>query len=320
MKKLFVALGLIMGSLHISYAEPASAQQVPGYYHHQFGNYRITSLLDGTIYLDPKLFKNLSPAEKTKILTKYAAVNEKGIQTSVNAFLVDDGKSLTLVDSGAASCFGPQLGSIAKNLELAGYQLANVKTVLLTHLHPDHVCGIAQNGKAVFANATIYAHEREADYWLNPANEKTVPADKKENYLGTVKNVKAALAPYQAKKAFKTFKDGDVIQGFEVINTQGHTPGHHSFRLKSKGQQIVFVGDIVHSHSLQFDAPKTGVDFDVNSEQAINTRLKMFAEISNKQQWVAAPHLPFPGIGHVYKVNAEQYQWIPLYFNNSLDK
>ncbi|OLV35712.1 MBL fold metallo-hydrolase, partial [Acinetobacter baumannii] len=263
---------------------------------------------------------NLSPAEKTKILTKYAAVNEKGIQTSVNAFLVDDGKSLTLVDSGAASCFGPQLGSIAKNLELAGYQLANVKTVLLTHLHPDHVCGIAQNGKAVFPNATIYAHEREADYWLNPANEKTVPADKKENYLGTVKNVKAALAPYQAKKAFKTFKDGDVIQGFEVINTHGHTPGHHSFRLKSKGQQIVFVGDIVHSHSLQFDAPKTGVDFDVNSEQAINTRLKMFAEISNKQQWVAAPHLPFPGIGHVYKVSAEQYQWIPLYFNNSLDK
>lgn len=320
MKKLFVALGLVMGGLHVSYAEPASAQQVPGYYKHQFGNYRITSLLDGTIYLDPKLFKNLSQAEKTKILTKYAAVNEKGVQTSVNAFLVDDGKSLTLVDSGASSCFGPQLGSIAKNLELAGYQLANVKTVLLTHLHPDHVCGIAQNGKAVFPNATIYAHEREADYWLNPASEKTVPANQKENYLGTVNNIKAALAPYQAKKAFKTFKDGDVIQGFEVINTQGHTPGHHSFRLKSKNQQIVFVGDIVHSHSLQFDAPKTGVDFDVNSEQAINTRLKMFAEISNKQQWVAAPHLPFPGIGHVYKVNAEQYQWIPLYFNNSVDK
>ncbi|MFZ5393122.1 MBL fold metallo-hydrolase [Acinetobacter seifertii] len=320
MKKLFVALGLVMGGLHVSYAEPASAQQVPGYYKHQFGNYRITSLLDGTIYLDPKLFKNLSQAEKTKILIKYAAVNEKGIQTSVNAFLVDDGKSLTLVDSGASSCFGPQLGSIAKNLELAGYQLANVKTVLLTHLHPDHVCGIAKDGKAVFPNATIYAHEREADYWLNPASEKTVPVNQKENYLGTVKNVKAALAPYEAKKAFKTFKDGDVIQGFEVINTQGHTPGHHSFRLKSKGQQIVFVGDIVHSHSLQFDAPKTGVDFDVNSEQAINTRLKMFAEISNKQQWVAAPHLPFPGIGHVYKVNAEQYQWIPLYFNNSLEK
>lgn len=55
-----------------------------------------------------------------------------------------------------------------------------MKTVLLTHLHPDHVCGIAQNGKAVFPNATIYAHEREADYWLNPANEKTVPADKKK--------------------------------------------------------------------------------------------------------------------------------------------
>ena len=45
----------------------------------------------------------------------------------------------------------------------------------------------------------------------------------------------------------------------------------------------------------------------------------MFAEISNKQQWVAA-RIYRSGIGHVYKVNAEQYQWIPLYFNNSLDK
>ncbi|WP_267530922.1 MBL fold metallo-hydrolase [Acinetobacter oleivorans] len=320
MKKLCVALGLAFCSMHAAYAEQTPTQQVPGYYKHQFGKYRVTSLLDGTIYLNPNLFKNLNQTQKTKILTKYAAVNEKGIQTSVNAFLVDDGKNLTLVDSGAASCFGPQLGSIAKNIELAGYQLADVKTVLLTHLHPDHVCGITQNGKAVFPNATVYAHEREADYWLNPASEKTVPADKKQNYLGTVKNIKTALAPYQAKKAFKTFKDGDVIQGFEVIDTRGHTPGHHSFRLKSNDQQIIFVGDIVHSHSLQFDAPKTGVDFDVNSEQAINTRLKMFAEISNKQQWVAAPHLPFPGIGHVYNVNAEQYQWIPLYFDNVIEK
>jgi hypothetical protein len=46
------------------------------------------------------------------------------------------------------------------------------------------------------------------------------------------------------------------------------------------------VNDITVFKCLEFDAPKTGVDFDVNSEQAINTRLKMFAEISNKQQWV----------------------------------
>ena len=128
--------------------------------------------------------------------------------------LVDDGKSLTLVDSGAASCFGPQLGSIAKNLELAGYQLANVKTVLLTHLHPDHVCGIAQNGKAVFPNATIYAHEREADYWLNPANEKTVPADNKENYLGTVKNVKSCTCTLSSKKHSKPLK---MVMLFKVL-------------------------------------------------------------------------------------------------------
>ena len=325
MKKSFIALSTICLSL-ASFSTFATTpkplpvttqqQQVAGFYKHQFGEYQVTSLLDGTIYLNSDLFKNLSPAQKSQILTKYAALDAKGIQTSVNAFLVDDGKSLTLVDSGAASCFGPQLGSIAKNIVLAGYKLTDVKTVLLTHLHPDHVCGITQNGQAVFPNATVYAHEREADFWLNPANEKTVPEAKKADHLSIVKNVKAALAPYQARKAFKTFKDGDVIQGFDVIDTHGHTPGHHSFRLKSKGQEMVFIGDIVHSHSLQFDAPKTAVDFDVNAEQAVNTRLKMFAEISNKQQWVAAPHLPFPGIGHIYSADGKSYQWIPIYFKD----
>lgn len=139
---------------------------------------------------------------------------------------------------------------------------------------------------------------------------------KKGDYLSIVKNVKAALAPYQARKAFKSFKDGDVIQGFDVLDSRGHTPGHHSFRLKSKDQQMVFIGDIVHSHSLQFDAPKTAIDFDVNAEQAVNTRLKMFAEISKKQQWVAAPHLPFPGIGHIYSADGQSYQWIPVHFKD----
>jgi hypothetical protein len=143
---------------------------------------------------------------------------------------------------------------------------------------------------------------------------------KEKNKLPDLKGVFLAKVVEGGSADKAGLKDGDVIHGFEVIDTRGHTPGHHSFRLKSNDQQIIFVGDIVHSHSLQFDAPKTGVDFDVNSEQAINTRLKMFAEISNNQQWVAAPHLPFPGIGHVYKVNAEQYQWIPLYFDNVVEK
>jgi hypothetical protein len=108
-------------------AEPAtiaSQKQVAGYYHHQIGNTQITALLDGTNYLNPSMFKGLSDAEKTEILKKYHADQAKGIQTSVNAFLINTGNQLLMVDSGAASCFGAHLGSIYNNLKASGYQPA----------------------------------------------------------------------------------------------------------------------------------------------------------------------------------------------------
>ncbi len=45
------------------------------------------------------------------------------------------------------------------------------------------MCGIAQNGKAVFPNATVYAHEREADYWLNPASGKNSASRQKKKII-----------------------------------------------------------------------------------------------------------------------------------------
>ena len=118
-------------------------KQVAGYYQYQAGDVQITALLDGTNFMSPKLFKNTPEKEVHEILKKYAADQAKGVQTSVNAFLVNTGHSLVLVDSGAASCFGTHLGSVLSNLKASGYKPEQVDTILLTHLHPDHVCGIA---------------------------------------------------------------------------------------------------------------------------------------------------------------------------------
>ena len=57
---------------------------------------------------------------------------------------------------------------------------------------------------------------------------------------------------------------------------------------------MVFVGDIVHSHTLQFDKPETAIEFDVDPKTAVETRLKHFAEYAKQGQTIAAPHLPFP--------------------------
>lgn len=289
-------------------------KQVSGYYQYQAGDVQITALLDGTNFMSPSLFKDISPQQVQEILKKYYADQKKGIQTSVNAFLVNTGKSLVLVDSGAASCFGSHLGSVLTNLKASGYQPEQVDTILLTHLHPDHVCGISKDGIANFPNATVYVSNDEASFWLDPKQAAKLPKEKQANYSGTVEKIKQAIAPYQAKQRFKTYKLGDEIQGFKVINTAGHTPGHFSYELKTKDENVVFIGDIVHSHTVQFDKPETAIEYDIDPKKAVETRLKQFADFAKNGQTIAAPHLPFPGIGHIYSADGKSYQWIPTHF------
>ena len=321
LKPLFLALSL--STMTITTAQATNYQsiqpqqkQVAGYYHYQMDGVQITALLDGTNFISPSLFKNLSNEEIQNILKKYYADQAKGIQTSVNAFLVKNGNTLTLVDSGTADCFGAHLGSVSTNLKAAGYQPEQVDTILLTHLHPDHSCGVSKNGVANFPNATIYVAEDEANYWLNPKSLKSIPKEKQSGYLATTDKIKTALAPYQAKQQFKTFKLGDQINGFEVISTAGHTPGHFSYKLKTPQKDVIFIGDIVHSHTIQFDRPETAIEYDINPEQAVQTRLKQFADYAQNGQTIAAPHLPFPGIGHIYSQDGKSYQWMPIHFTD----
>lgn len=294
----------------------AQQKQVAGFYQHQLGNVQITALLDGTNYLNPSMFKGIPATEVTKTLKKYHADQAKGVQTSVNAFLVNTGSSLVLVDSGSSSCNGPDFGSVVKNLKAAGYQPEQVDTVLLTHLHPDHVCGISDKGSASFPNATVYVADTEANYWLNPKQASNLPQDKQARFKQTVDKIQQAIQPYQDTKRFKTFKLGDKIKGFDVISTTGHTPGHFSFAFKSGNEEIVFIGDIVHSHSIQFDHPETAIDFDTDPKKAVQTRLAQFSRLAKNGQTIAAPHLPFPGIGHIYSKDAKSYQWIPVHFKD----
>ncbi|WP_180028053.1 MBL fold metallo-hydrolase [Acinetobacter sp. YH16032] len=319
LRPLFLTFALSTTTLTTYATEPTIAQQkqVSGYYHHQIGNTQITALLDGTNYLNPSMFKGLSDSEKTEILKKYAAVNDKGIQTSVNAFLINTGNQLLMVDSGAASCFGAHLGSIYNNLKASGYEHTQVYGIFLTHLHPDHVCGISNNGVANYPNATLHISKTEYDYWLSPNTVKKLPKDKQAGFLGTVEKIKAALAPYEKAKKIKVFSDKSLRFGdVEFKPSFGHTPGHYSFKLKADDQDVVFIGDIVHSHTLQFDKPETAIEFDIDPQTAIQTRLKHFAEYAKDGQLIAAPHLPFPGIGHIYSKDGQSYQWMPVHFKD----
>jgi len=305
-------LPLTTGVAHA--APPAQLKtQVPGYYRMMVGQLEVTALYDGYIDIDTKLLKYTSAREVQSLLARMFVKSTPGVQTAVNAYLVNTGTHLVLVDTGAAACFGPTLGGILNNLRAAGYTPEQVDTVLLTHMHGDHACGLTTaDGKMVFPNATVRADKADADYWLSESNTAAAPEGGKPFFEMAQK----AIAPYIAAQHFKTFDAAageQPVPGVRPVVARGHTPGHTGYLFTSGKESLLLWGDIVHSHATQFRRPNIAIEFDVDSHQAVQTRKRMMADAAKNQLWVGGAHLPFPGLGHVRREH-NGYAWVPVEF------
>jgi glyoxylase-like metal-dependent hydrolase (beta-lactamase superfamily II) len=292
-------------------APPAQVKtQVPDFYRMQLGDFEITALYDGFIDLDTKLLKNAKPGEVQRLVARMFQTMP-AVQTAVNAYLVHTGKNLVLVDAGAAKLFGPSLGFVLDNIRAAGYAPDQVDTILLTHMHGDHINGlVAADGKAVFPNAEVRVAKAEADFWLNDAIAAKAPKDAQPFFA----MAKAGAAPYIAANKWKTFEGNvEILSGIKAVATPGHTPGHTSFVVSSNNERLMIWGDIVHNYAVQFVNPGVAIEFDTDTKKAVTTRRTLMVEAAKEKYWVAGMHMPFPGIGHVRKDGAI-YNWVPVEF------
>jgi len=292
---------------------PAPTQQVAGVYHQRVGELQVTALFDGVVALGRQEIVGIDPTRVTRALDgRFIPEGPKGLQTAVNAFLIRNGNHLTLVDAGTAECFGPGLGQVLDNLRAAGVDPAEVDDVLLTHAHPDHLCGILdRTGKVAYPNARVWLSKADADYWLDPASEAQAPQGVRFAF-GLARH---AIAPYQTAGRLQTFAPGAPLPGgAQALDTHGHTPGHVSYRFESKGQSLLVWGDVLHFHGVQFAHPEAAYEADSDRAAAIASRRTMLAQASNGKWWVAGAHLPFPGIGHV-RSEGEAYAWVPAEFS-----
>lgn len=298
---------------------PAHAQapaqqktQVPGYYRMMLGEFEVTALYDGYVDLPSTLLKGIGDKDLQDLLARMFVQSTPGVQTAVNAYLVNTGNNLVLVDTGAAQCFGPTLGVVERNLEASGYTADQVDTVLLTHLHPDHACGLLKtDGSPAYPNATVEVPKAEADFWLSEANMAKAP----EGMQGMFKLAQTSVAPYIKAGKLKQYQnEGTLLPGIDLVSSIGHTPGHTSYLFKSGEQRLLVWGDIVHNHAVQFAKPEVVIEFDVDSDKARESRQRLLAEAAQDKLWVAGAHLPFPGLGHVRK-EAQGYAWVPVEFS-----
>ena len=305
-----LTLGLFFATAHAQ--APPAQTQVPGYYRMTLGQFEITALYDGAIFLESKLLKGAKPTDINRLLARMFA-NSPHMQTAVNAYLINTGEHLVLVDAGAAKLFGPGLGYVLTNMKAAGYDPALVDTVIITHMHGDHVGGLNdQEGKPLFPQATIFVSQTENDYWLS--EEKAAAAPEQARPFFTMAH--NAAAPYLASGHWKTFVPGAaLVPGVKAVEAPGHTPGHTAYAVESAGQKLLIWGDIVHAHAVQFAKPDVSIDFDTDQKLAIATRKAIMKEMAASHSLVAGMHLPFPGIGHVRAEGKGRYAWVPVEFS-----
>jgi glyoxylase-like metal-dependent hydrolase (beta-lactamase superfamily II) len=306
------AFGAKMGAATLAAAKaPFQPSQAPGFYRMTFGSFEVTALSDGTVPLDlTELYANTTP-EAARVALK-AAFQATPTPTSVNAYLINTGERLVLVDAGTGSYLGPDLGRLNGNIAAAGYRPEDIDDVILTHIHTDHSGGLSAGGERLFPNATLRVNARELQFWLETPEAERPPTAPPHHFAEAAES----LGPYLAAGKVETFADdAEVLPGFGSILRAGHTPGHSSIVVTDGDQKLIIWGDITHGDVLQFDEPSVAIEFDVDQEAAIRTRAVALEEAARDMYLVAGAHIAFPGLGHVRR-DTTNFDWVPVTYTN----
>lgn len=290
-----------------------TVHQVPSYFVQKIGDLTVTALLDGQIGLPRSDLLRISTSKANRLFAEdFVPVDEKNqIITSFNAYLVQTPTQNILIDTGTSSCFGESLGKVRYNLKLAGVSPEAIDTVLITHAHPDHLCGITANGKKVYPNAKIYLSKTDVDYWTS-ASEETRASD---FFKPIFKMARDALKPYQESGQLVAFTEQSFhVPNVSLVNTNGHTKGHYSYLIKANnGESFLGLGDVVHYEAVQFLNPNAVYKPDTNSDDAAKVRKQVLEQAYQNKWWIGGAHISFPGLGHVGK-NTQGYRWIPAQY------
>ncbi|WP_420332080.1 MBL fold metallo-hydrolase [Roseibium sp.] len=285
-------------------AAPKAGAPMAGALRYKVGDMEVTALLDGYLDVTPEVVVGYDAAEG-KRLRDAALIDGEALRIPVNAYLVNTGDRLVLVDAGTSDALGPTMGRLPSALEAAGVSPDQIDAILITHMHPDHLFGAVDgDGNRVFANAELMLPETDNAFWFDDAAMNGAPEQFKPFFLGARKAA-------DAYKGSQTLFSGDkeLLPGVSAMALPGHTPGHTGYVFDSNGETLVIAGDIIHMTVYQFDQPGWGIGFDIDSGKAAETRKSFFDQAASDKLLFAGAHIPFPGMGRVAK-DGDAYRFV----------
>jgi glyoxylase-like metal-dependent hydrolase (beta-lactamase superfamily II) len=156
----------------------------------------------------------------------------------VNAFVVDGDQGVVLIDTGLPR----REGLVTKALATIGRSTADVRAIVLTHAHVDHVGSAA--ALEALTGATVIAPLLDT-----PAIQGTEPLPHPPMFrgaMGLFGRILPGAEPVVVDHMVTENSDDALPDDFRAIDTPGHTPGHTSFLLE-RGGGVMFVGDAAAS-------------------------------------------------------------------------
>lgn len=291
---------LAIGLANAAHAQSAPAMQGPAstsFYRLRLGSFEVTTLRAGARVMDKphETFGTNASADDFAVLSK---MNFIPADRSLNGFtptLVNTGTDLILFDTGLA----PE--GIVSVLKDAGITPEQITIVVLTHMHGDHIGGVAGDSGPTFPNARYVTGKVEHAHWAQAGNEGF---DKK-------------IRPLTDKTTLLE-EGGEVVAGITAIEAFGHTPGHMAYLLESDGQKLMITADTANHYVWSLQKPDWEVRFDADKAQAAAARRKIFGMLAAEHIPFIGYHMPFPAIGYV-ESTGEGFRFSPVSYQFRLD-
>ncbi|WP_010096190.1 YtnP family quorum-quenching lactonase [Ornithinibacillus scapharcae] len=214
------------------------------------GRATLTWLNGGVTHLDGGAMFGVVP--KPLWEKKYPSNENNQIELRTDPILLEIDNKRILIDSGIGMGkltdkqkrnFGVSEESfIESSLQELKLSPDDIDTVLMTHLHFDHACGLTKNTdegyKSVFHNAKIYTSEVEWNEMRSP-NIRSVNTYWEENWK-----------PIQEQViTFKNWKE--IVPGLRIIHTGGHSDGHCIIVLEDREAVFIHMADLMPTNAHQ---------------------------------------------------------------------
>lgn len=300
-----------------SLSAPAATGRVQafGSYAIDLGGISVRLLADGDFGFGPSwpLFNAQGTKAEVEAHLAKQGIPPQPFRGQVHTLLIERGADRLMIDTGCGTSFGPDTGRLPKHLAAIGLSEKDITQLIVSHCHPDHINGYADEGKPTpFAKAKIVLAKTEAEFWSGPADLSGAKVDPE---MAKLIRATAGVFVNGTKSKTDLMADGDqVIPGVKLIAAPGHTPGHMMIEVSGAKQKLLFITDLIHHAAVGFAKPSWHVAFDADPVLAAKTRQAVLEKAAAEKTLIAGSHLPFPGFGHVVAgAHADEaYRFMPL--------